>query len=71
MKFNYSKLKGKIIEKYGKQVDFATAMGFTPTHLSRKLNNKIAFNVDDMIRACNLLHIELKDIAEYFFTPKV
>ena len=40
MAFNYSKLRGRIIEKYGSQSDFAKAFGCSDRTLSLKMNGK-------------------------------
>ena len=40
MEFNYSKLKGRIKEKYGTQENFAKAIGKTRTTTSFKINGK-------------------------------
>ena len=40
MPFDFSKLSGKIVEKYGTQYNFAKAMGISEHSLSNKLNNK-------------------------------
>lgn len=71
MKFNYCKLKGRIIEKFGSQSAFAKEFGNSENSLSRKMNNKIRFSADDMIRASKLLDIPENEIGLYFFTEKV
>ena len=38
--FDYSKLRGRIKEVYGKEGAFADALGITPKSLSDWLNNK-------------------------------
>lgn len=71
MEYNYSKLKGKIIEKYGKQHNFAVAMGFSDRTLSLKLTNKRFWKQPEMLKACEVLEIDEKDIAQYFFNVNV
>ena len=44
VKFDYSKLKGRIREIFDTQSAFAEAMGMSTTSLSAKLNNKIEFS---------------------------
>lgn len=68
MGFNYSKLSGKIKEKYDTQAKFSQAMGVSERTLSLKLNNKISWNQDEIIKACDLLEIPAKKIQAYFFT---
>lgn len=67
MAYNYSKLRGKIREVYGKQVEFARAMGMSPATLSKKLNNRADFSRAEIDRACELLHIPLEEVPLYFF----
>lgn len=71
MPVDYSKLVGRIIEKYGTRNAFAKAMGWNMEVLSRRLNNKTSFNTDEYIKVCELLDIPPKEIYTYFFTPKL
>lgn len=71
MIFDYSKLRGRIVEKYGTQSEFAKAFGISDNSMSRKLNNKNSFSVDDIIRITQMLDIQSKDVSSYFFTEKV
>ena len=71
VKFDYSKLKGRIREIFDTQSAFAEAMGMSTTSLSAKLNNKIEFSQKEINKACDLLKIKKEEIPVYFFTPKV
>ena len=71
MPMDYSKLKGRIIEKYGTRTAFADAIGMTMESLSRRLNNGATFKADEYIKACDLLDIPPKEMHLYFFTPKL
>lgn len=71
MAFDYAKLKGKIIEKYGSQLEFSKAFGVSENTLSMKLNNKVRFTSDDIIKITDMLDIEKVDVGIYFFTRKV
>ncbi|MGD9567569.1 MAG: DUF739 family protein [Sedimentibacter sp.] len=71
MAYDYSKLLGRIIEKYGNQTKFSGAMGLSERSLSLKLNGKVGFKQNEIIKACSLLEIAETDIPEYFFTLKV
>lgn len=71
MAFEYSKLRGKIIEKYGSQIEFAKALSISENTLSLKLNNKVRFTSDDIILISGLLDIDKNDVGTYFFTSKV
>lgn len=71
VEYDYSKIRGKVKELFGRQEDFATAMGMSTVALSAKLNNKVQFTQDEMNKACNLLGISFDFIPIYFFTEKV
>lgn len=71
MAFNYSKLKGKIIEKFETNANFAAAMGWSEKTLSLKLNGKVAWKQTDIMRAIELLDLSTEDIQVYFFELKV
>lgn len=69
--FDYSKLLGRIKEKYGTQENYARIAGMSRTSLSLKVNNKADFNKRQIFEACTLLDISDSEIGVYFFTPKV
>lgn len=69
--FNYSKLRGKIVEVYRTEGAFAKALGYSNNTLSRKLNNKMRFTTDDIITIINLLNIPENEIGTYFFVQNV
>lgn len=71
MAFDYSKLRGKIREKFKTQARFANSMGFSGGTLSTKLNNAAEFTQHEIKRACLLLSIGQAEISLYFFTRKV
>ena len=71
MDFDFSKLIGIIIEKFGTRGAFAAAMGLADSALSNRISGKIHFDADEIYRACQLLDIDPRDISVYFFTPKV
>lgn len=71
MEFDYSKLRGRIVEKYKTIGNFCDAFGITPTGMSEKLNNKARFKQTDIIRIMEMLDITRAEIPEYFFTRKV
>lgn len=64
---NYSKLRGKIVEKFRTQSAFAKAMGINPTTINNKLNNKNQWTSGEISKACELLGIPLSEAHEYFF----
>ena len=71
MKFDYRKLKGRIVEKYGKQVALARAIGMSEHTMSVKLNGKKCFTQNEIERICEKLTIPLLEIGDYFFTVEV
>lgn len=71
MKFNYSKLKGRIIEKFGKQENFAKAFGVSTATISNKLNNKTYWDNPEIAKVIELLEISPDEINDYFFNYEV
>lgn len=71
--FDYSKLTGRIIEKFGTRKAFAAAIVLSENSLSQKLSGKMAITTDDIKKWClpEFLDISCDDIGVYFFTPKV
>lgn len=71
MSFDYSRLRGKIVERFGSQGAFAKALGVSQKTLSMKINNKIFFAQDEINKSIELLGIDPADIDKYFFTQNV
>ena len=71
MGFDYSKLKGRIIEVYGSQQRFAIAMGLSERSMSLKMQNKVGWKQPEINKACALLEIDINELHEYFFKLKV
>lgn len=69
--FDYSKLKGRIIEKFETQGKFAAVNQLSDRSMSLKLNNGIGLSQDEILRWCELLDIETAEIPIYFFNVKV
>lgn len=69
--FDYSKLRGRIVEILGNQNELASRLGISLVSLSRKLNNRVRFSVDDIITIVDVLKIPATEIGTYFFTLKV
>lgn len=67
MSYNYSKLIGLIIEKFGDRGKFASAIGMSSTSLSHKLNNKSPLKQSDIERMSETLDIPPEKIGVYFF----
>lgn len=62
---DYSKLRGRIVEKFGTLNNFATALDITKASLSSKINNKRRWTNKEILDSKRLL--ELETIDEYFF----
>ena len=71
MKFNHSKLLGRIKECGFTQEKLAEAIGISKTTLSGKLNNQFSFTTKEMLAICKVLDIPLHEINEYFFAVEV
>ena len=67
MGFNYSKLRGRIIEMYGSQRTFAEKMKMSNETLSRKLTGKTYFRQDEICKISELLGIKTEQFDSYFF----
>ena len=71
LKFDYSKLLGRIKEKGFTQETFAEAIGIGISTLSLKLSNKAYFKQNEIDKACDVLGIDKAEIGAYFFAQKV
>lgn len=69
--FDYSNLLGKIKTYFKTQGNFAKEMGMSLSAVNSRLNNKIDWTPEEMIKACELLFIPLEEIYLYFFVEKV
>lgn len=67
MKFDHSKLLGRIKECGYTQKSLADAIDMNSGTLSLKLNNGSQFNAGEMDKIAKLLDISPCDIGEYFF----
>ena len=71
IEYDYSKLIGRIIEKFGSQKKFAPAVRLSERSLSLKLNGLVPFKQPEIDKSAELLSIPEKEIGLYFFTRKV
>ena len=69
--FDYSKLKGRIIEKCNSQKAFADRLGITQSTLTSKLRGYTGFSQEEIFLSADILEINLERINQYFFTRKV
>lgn len=63
--YDYSKLRGLIVEKYGTIKAFSEAMGVGSSVISMRLKNYTYWPQPDIDKACELLGIS--DPTNYFF----
>lgn len=66
--FEYRKLRGRIIEKYGTQGKFAEAIGISENALSKKMTCATGLSQDDIILWSELLDIQKSDFGDFFYT---
>lgn len=69
--FDYGKLRGRIVEKYGSISKFGEQLDISRTSLDLKLNNKVDISRSEIITWSNLLEIEPTEYSAYFFTEKL
>lgn len=67
MKFNYSKLLGRMRECGFTQAQLAKAIGINKATLSAKLNNRFSFTQEEILAICKLLNISVCEIGDYFY----
>ena len=71
VKFDYSKLKGRIVEKCGTRKAFAEMVGIAECTLVSRLKCDTYFTQAEIFKAAEILEIPMESIFEYFFTPEV
>lgn len=67
MKFDYSRLRGRIREYFSTQAAFAQAIEMSESSLSQKLNGWSEWDTGEMRRACEVLEIPADKLHLYFF----
>jgi len=68
--FDYSRLKGRIKEKFDTQERFASELNVSIPALIKKLNNKSQFTQTEIDRIRLLLDISSESLDSYFFNKK-
>lgn len=63
----YSKLRGKIVEKFGSITAAADAIKISRVALSRKLSGKSEFTQGEIKKMMGVLEIPESKCVEYFF----
>lgn len=69
MKVEHNFLKGKIVEKYGSQKEFAKAMGISFRLLSLKLNGSSDFSSEQMYAFGHMLNLSENEYYNAFILP--
>lgn len=67
MLFKYSKLKEKVEEKFGTHIKFAKAIGISERSVSAKLNGHGEWKQGEILKACEMMDIEIDKVHLYFF----
>lgn len=72
IQFDFSLLRGRIIEKYGSCSALASAIKMPRDALSARLNNRVAFKPDEIFLICSadVLDIPDTEIGRYFLRRK-
>lgn len=66
--YNYSRLRGRMVEVGHTQETLSKEMRISVTSLNLKLNNKVQFKQDEMERALAALREPMDMVGLYFFT---
>lgn len=68
--FDYSKLRGRIIEKCGTLKRFCAIMKMSQSTLSNKMACVTYFSQSEIYYISEVLGIEPETVAQYFFTQR-
>lgn len=71
IQYNYSKLKGRIVEKFGNIKNLSKSISLSATTLYKKLSGKEYFNQWQIEMIRKALEISETEVNEYFFVYKV
>ena len=67
MKFDYTRLKGRIIDIFGDDKTFGESVGTSSKQLSKIFNNKCELTRSDISKWKQMLNIPDSEIEQYFF----
>lgn len=72
MAFDFSKLRGRIVEKFGSVAACAQAAGMSDSALYSRLSGRVQFSLDEIyaLSAPSCLDIPCAEIGIYFFVTK-
>lgn len=71
MRYNYNKLRGRMIEYFGGVKCCASKIGLSSSNFSQKLNSRRCFTQKDIEKLMELLDIPASEVGEYFFCKQV
>lgn len=69
--FDFSKLRGRIKERYRNESVFSEVAKISKPSLSAKLNNKTYFKPSEIVEISEILEIPDDEVKSYFFKQKV
>lgn len=70
LEFDTSRLRGRIIEKFGSNKNFANHVPQSPSAISKLLKNQGVFTQKIILKWASELEIAVEDIGYYFFHLK-
>lgn len=68
MSFNYSKLRGLLVEKNLTTAEFAKIIGIGTTQMSQRFTGATEFKQSEIKKAVEALNIPWDEIDDYFFS---
>lgn len=71
IRINYGALVFRIKEFGLTQAEVAQKIGTTPTSFSLKINNRVQFQQNEILKIAELLELDMSEIGFYFFTRSV
>lgn len=73
IRYDFSKLRGRIKEKLGSDAKFAEKIQISPASLSAKLNNRSDFTSSEISRSTDedVLDLKVEEIGIFFFTKQL
>ena len=63
----YGKLRGRIIQIYGRYKEFAEDLGISSSGLTMRLCKRTQWKQSEILKACELLGIPKSEVCDYFF----
>jgi len=71
MELMHSKLRGRIVEKFGTYRAFAKELGVSEQIVISKLNGRSGFSDKNIIQWSNALDIREDEVGAFYFTQKL